>query len=492
MINAGRVQLNFSGRFRQNKKEDFQVGNKKSNCVPYASKSVSDKKKLSYRFFWTWDHSTNWCLNTLGTQNCGVGNHYTKKNDVFLKDYRRVVDWCAAHGIDAIGIVGLLRDNHGGFDNARKICVYAREHGVRIYLIAGLYSYGGIYYEGDSFLSLDRFFANNPECIGKGVDGNPLYCQFENPHGCKRQATGCPSSRKLRNFVLDSLDYVFHAIPELGGIQMETGDSFVCMCEQCRARRTEMQGGEEQVPLVSFSDMADIYPAAADVVWRRSPDAWVICETYTHFLNNKVFSDPSSPAMQAILKMPDKTFWQWGDRHLDWNSWQDDVRLPVPLQKFRHIMRAHHGTQWLGGRHTLAVDDIRKQCRLSFESGVQGVSIFGEGAPFHTNTEFNYLALQYFADHPMDSLRSFTENVMAPLLGGTELAGKYLEYGLLNKTPEKIPDAVKKIAGIIPGIKDYDVLRRWYYLSSFLNAFYWESRQSGNEKRIEKPSVDMM
>lgn len=493
IINTGRIRSNLSGRFRQNKKEDYQVGNKKFNCVPDAPASVSGKGKLAYKVFWTWDHSTNWCLNTLGTQNCGVGNHYTKKPDVFIKDYRRAVDWCAAHKIDAIGIVGLLRDSHGGFTNARKICAYAREHGVRIYLIAGLYSYGGIYYEGDSFLSLDRFFANNPECIGKGVDGSPQYWQFENPHGYKRQAAGCPSNRKLRNFVLDSLDYVFHAIPELGGIQMETGDSFVCMCEQCRARRAEMQGGEEQVPLMSFSDMADIYPEAADVVWRRSPDAWVICETYTHFLDCKFFDDPDSPALKAILKMPDKTFWQWKcDSRLAKGTWLDGDRLQAPLRKFRHIMRAHHGTQWLGGRHTLAVDDIRRQCRLSFESGVQGVSIFGEGAPFHTNVEFNYLALQYFADHPMDSLHSFAENVMAPLLGGTELAGIYLEYGLLNKIPEKIPDAVKKIAGIIHGIKDYETLRRWCYLSSFLNAFYWESTQFGNEKRIEKHSLDMM
>ena len=95
--------------------------------------------------------------------------------------------------------------------------------------------------------------------------------------------------------MLDALDYVFQAIPELGGIQMETGDSSVCMCEQCRARRAELRGGEGRLPFISFSDMADIYPKAAEVVWSRSPDAWVICETYTHFLNSPVFSDADSP-----------------------------------------------------------------------------------------------------------------------------------------------------------------------------------------------------
>ena len=34
---------------------------------------------LRYKVFWTWDHSTNWCMNQVGKQNTGVGNYYTKK-----------------------------------------------------------------------------------------------------------------------------------------------------------------------------------------------------------------------------------------------------------------------------------------------------------------------------------------------------------------------------------------------------------------------------
>lgn len=465
---------------------------KVSSSKSSSSSSSRVSSSLPYRLFWSWDHSTNWCLNTLGTQNCGVGNHYTKKGDLFVKDYMRVVDWCAAHGMSAIGIVGLLRDCHGGMAAARKLCAYARDRGVRIYLIAGLYSYGGIYYEGDSPLSLDRFLTNHPECLGKTMDGKEQFVQFAYPHGYKRQPAACPSNRKVRDFVLDSLDYVFHAIPDLGGIQMETGDSLVCMCEQCRERRAAMQGGEPRVPFISFSDMADIYPAAAEVIWARSPDAWVICETYTHFLNNKVFSNTKSPAMQAMLKMPEKTFWQWSDRHLAPGAWTPKDRLPAHLQKFRHVMRYHHGTQWDGGRHTLAVEEIRKQCLLSFEAGMPGVSIFGESSPFHTNAEFNYLALEYFADHPTASLQSFAENVMAPLLGGTALAETYLEFGYLNKQPEKIPAAVREIARIIPRIKKEDALRRWFYLASFLNSFYWEGVQSGYEKTNRKVNLESL
>jgi hypothetical protein len=253
-----------------------------------------------------------------------------------------------------------------------------------------------------------------------------------------------------------------------------------------------MCGGEGRIPNLSLSDMAGIYPEAAAVVRSVSKDAWIICEMYTHFLNNNVFSKPDSPAMQKLINMPDDVFWQWSDRHLTPTQWQETDRLPEHLRKFRHIMRYHHGTQWDGGRHTFVVDKIRQQCRLSFKSGMQGVSVFGECSPFHANAEFNYLALRYFADHPLDSLRNFAENIMAPLLGGVALAESYLEFGILNKTPEKIPAAVKEIAKIISGIKDCDALRRWCYLASFLNSFYWESTQFNSEKSGSKVNLDIM
>ncbi|MBQ7209030.1 MAG: hypothetical protein IJS01_14625 [Lentisphaeria bacterium] len=441
---------------------------------------------LRYKVFWTWDHSTNWCMNQVGKQNTGVGNYYTKKAATFVEDYKRAVDFCRTNGIDAIGIVGLLRDSHGGLEAARRVCGYAREHGVRIYLITGLFSYGGIYYEGDSEFSLDRFLQKNPECMARWVDRQPFYWTFSNPHGFKRQPIGCPSSKTLHNFIMDSLDYVFHAIPDLGGAQIESGDSFICMCDACRERRAAMRGGEEQLPLTSMSDMAAIYPDAARVIFDRTPDAWVICETYTHFLDCRFFQDPDSPALKAITGMPEQIFWQWKcDKRLKAGTWTEDDRLPEPMRKFRHIMRAHHGTQWIGGRHTLAVDEIRRQCRLSFTSGIQGVSIFGEGSDFHANAEMNYKALNYFAAHPMASCGDFAQDVMAPLLGGNDLALRYLQLGVLNKTPEKILPALPEFAKIIGSLRDPGAIRRWTYLASFLSTFAWEyaktARKDGSD-----------
>jgi hypothetical protein len=62
----------------------------------------------------------------------------------------------------------------------------------------------------------------------------------------------------------------------------------------------------------------------------------------------------------------------------------------------------------------------------------------------------------------------------------------------LNKQPEKIPAAVREIVRIIPRIKKEDALRRWFYLASFLNSFYWEGVQSGYEKTNRKVNLESL
>ena len=160
---------------------------------------MNHSDRIPYRIFWTWDHSTNWCMHEKGSQNSGVANPYTKQPEFFEMDYRRAVDWCASHGMDAVGIVGLLRDSHGGVDSVRRLCGYARERGIRIYAIAGLYAYGGIYYEGDHPYSLNRYFEKNPGAVGKQEDGSPLIVTYRGRMGYKDEPQGCPSDPALND-----------------------------------------------------------------------------------------------------------------------------------------------------------------------------------------------------------------------------------------------------------------------------------------------------
>ena len=457
---------------------------------------VPGKGKIPYRVFWTWDNSHNWNVNVPGSQTSGIGSPYLKSGEWFERDYRLSIDWCAAHGIDAVGVVGLLRDCHGGVDAARRVCGYARDKGVRVYLISGLYTYGGVYYEGNSPWSMERWFEKNMDAVGRTRDGECLRFRQHGHCGYVSQFVGCPSNEKMNRYILDSLHWVFTAIPELGGIQMETGDTRVCWCPRCTERRGEQAAKEA----MSVEDMIAAYPDAVVAVRAANPDAWVMCETYHHFNDDpcrQFYRPDAESAFASLRKMPSDVFWQWKcDRQL-WDGkdgWKDEDRLPPVLGRFRHMMRAHSGTQWRGGRATWAVGLIREQCRLSYASGICGVSLFGEISPYHANAEFNYLALQYFADHPDRTEAEFVRDVMSPLLGGDELAAKYAAYAPLQYEPKGIPDALKDIAKIAGSVGDREALRRWMWLANNLSGYAWSvahfpaGRPHPNYARINKPS----
>ncbi len=451
---------------------------------------MQKKQGIPHRFFWTWDHSTNWCMNILGSQTCGVGNPYLKNPEMFEYDYMRAIDWCAEHRIDGIGIAGMLRDRHGGVESARKVCAYAREKGVLVYIIAGLFAYGGIYYEGDHKYSLNKFFEKNPECIGVNADGSPVIKHCPGRGGSNVEAQGCASNPLLKEFILESLDWLFKEIPELGGIQMESSDTGICQCAKCKSRRS----GKSDEQYISVEDMAAIYPDASDTILKRDKDALVICVPYHHYLEDvcKIFDDENPSAdLKKLFDMPESTFWQWRfDTAYRDGYWKNADPVMKPMQKFHHIMRSHAGTQWWGGRNTLSVEKIRNQCMLSHRAGLDAVSIFGETSPFHTNAEFNYLAMEYFADNPENSTKNFIDDMMAPRLGGIDNADAYYEMAQLHIEIEKIPNAVDSIAKIAAAQTDFDVRRRWQYLGNFLNSYYWEIKQGGDLKLILPNGTD--
>ena len=115
------------------------------------------------------------------------------------------------------------------------------------------------------------------------------------------------------------------------------------------------------------------------------------------------------------------------------------------------------------------------------------MSMFGEGSPFHTNAEFNYLALQYFANDPDATVEQFADEVMAPRLGGKTLAEAYLKIAVEGKSePEKVPVFSKEIAKFLAGLQEQEAIRRWFWLASYLNSVHWESTQKGYVKRDDK------
>src|SRR3990167_10208365 len=89
--------------------------------VQIPSLDVYQTPALPYRFFWTWDHSTNWYLEQCGMQEIGFANPYSKPMNGFLEDYCRLIDFMSLHRINGITIYGFLRDSHGGIEAAQEL-----------------------------------------------------------------------------------------------------------------------------------------------------------------------------------------------------------------------------------------------------------------------------------------------------------------------------------------------------------------------------------
>lgn len=448
--------------------------------------------KLAKPVWWTWDHSTNWTINAPGKQNMGASNFYGKSPEQFVTDYTKAIRFAAEHGIDAIFIAGLLRDCHGGIDAARKIAQVGRDAGVRICGIVGLLAYGGIYYEGQSEWSLDRFLKQNPECIAVDREGRPMIKSFGNAMP-KRIRHACGSNEKVRDFVLRSVEWLFKAIPELGGLQFETGDTGVCQCANCRKRYSS------DAKIISYDDMALLYPKVTEIILAAQPGAWAVCETYAHFLPRRMRAEPNfacglfpnAPAMLSTV--PKEAFFQWvadgfidpADPAYSWvgenrneKEWQEGERVPAPLENHRHIMRAHFGTLWAGGpRHRLSVEKIGRMCRLSAASNLHCISLFGEGAGFHANAEFNYLAGSFFSSRPDASLETFVDEVLGPRLGGAKAARDYVEW---NRLADEAPVSENFLAELSTHAARTDgaARRRWLWLGSYLASRRWDAETS--------------
>jgi len=197
----------------------------------------------------------------------GAANEYSRSTEAFLDDYTNLLQWCGHHGVDAVVVWGLLRDSHGGLNTAKKLVDIASKQGVRLLCGVGLNAYGGVYYEGASPYNLEKHLASHPELVALDQAGSKM-CR---PHLC----VACPSRQENQEFASESLRWLFKNLP-LGGVQLETGDYAVCRCELCQKRRKHPSS------TFSWEDMALMYPIVAESIRSESPEAWIVCETYSH------------------------------------------------------------------------------------------------------------------------------------------------------------------------------------------------------------------
>jgi hypothetical protein len=228
--------------------------------------------------------------------------------------------------------------------------------------------------------------------------------------------------------------------------------------------------------------MALMYPLATNAIRSVAPDAWIVCETYSH---PQPYTGPDKVpefgdrmpawAVAALAKFPRGVFVQWVcDRFMDEGptglAWTAEGR--VSGAQHRNVMRAHFSTYWNGIRGELAIQRIAKMVQKSAASGFDGISLFGEASPFHTGAELNYLALADFgsAVNPEADLDAFQQRVAAPLLGGVDNARDFIRFARLLNDPKQIPAALASIYGRLASLPP-DAARRWCWLANHLASF---------------------
>jgi hypothetical protein len=387
---------------------------------------------LAYRTFWTWDHSTNWELSQVGHQEIGVFNPYGKPPGGFLRDYRRVVDFCSRERIAAVVIYGFLRDPHGGVEAAQELCRYATERGVRILPGIAIGSYGGVYWEGDHRFNLATWLRANPQhaaSLEKGVGFQIADLAF--PLSFPRSdytLSACPSAPETMAWMEEGVAWLTETF-DLGGINIEAGDYGVCGCARCVERRAnEAEAARRRDTFGdswSHTDMADSFPRLYRTAKSIKPDLWLYSEIQWDNLLDPV-------AHEAQRRLPRGGIYQHTTNRTYWGRIQRELTREyvesLPTQP--NVLRCQFACQWNGDERTeryfLNARVFADMARLCAERGMQGLTVWGEPSPYHATVELSYLAFARFTWDPTLTWERFLAEDAAPRLGGVDAAGEFV------------------------------------------------------------------
>lgn len=385
-----------------------------------------------YRILWTWDYCVFWDDSFYWQGRGSTGENQRRTH--FLKDYKRMVDFCSDCGINGIVIWGALRAHDNGVEQFRELVKYGKEKGVRILPGVGVFSYGGVFFDPRESIqfteqfpvrnpySLSTWLNDHPELQAVGTDGKPYNMGIYS-------ALACPSKKENLEWFKRSFEWLCEEF-EIEGAQVEIGDYGICHCNDCNKKRRGDTGA-----VVMVEDMLEPYFVACEVAKKTNPDAWIICETYSSFASPQKTEEPGRffTALSNVQKkyladgLPEDAIVQWGmDKAVPFNptqEWSENVFLPSK----NNIARIHHGSQWaINGKDEWAVYSIGEMVRNSRISGVNGISIFGEESPASPPNEANYLVFSEFSGYggvnPNCDYKTFFTNTLDPLYGGSDMS----------------------------------------------------------------------
>jgi hypothetical protein len=426
----------------------------------YALKAdVREAPAFKYRWLWTWDWRMEWGGTEAGGKTMGEGD-YKKRPESFVKDYKACIDFMSENGLNGLVIWGFLRDAHGGVEASQEICRYAAERGVRILPGIGTSGYRGYYFEGNHEFNAPTWVSRHPELASRVLyEGKPV-------PGCP-----CPSKPANKKWLADGARWLFENF-EIGGVNLEMGDFFVCPCPDCRKARAAISSDEPDY----YRDMAICLKELIPVMRAAAPDAWLSYATYTGF-NKEMMARPP----KFIELIPDDAICQWtvtgmmGDKDIPdpmrrLAGWPPDLK-PMARHNIGYLHWANKSTST---ENDFFVRRFQAAAANSARSGLEGLAFYGElgdGAP---NMLLNYLAFKEFCFHPEMTVNEFTAKRLAPLYGETHAADLWKVIDGLSGLPKgKNGAAVQAVLAVVdsaatdgsPNTKD-----NWRKLRDFLGG----------------------
>lgn len=425
--------------------ELIKRGGDQPDLLSVSADTIYEVPGLTYRTFWTWDHSTNWELSQIGQQEIGVFNPYQKPPSGFLSDYKRCVDFCSRNRIAAIVIYGFLRDPHGGIEAAKELCRYATERGVRILPGIAIGSYGGVYWEGDHKFNLATWLKANPQhaaTLEKGVGFQIADLAFPlNFPKSDYTLSACPSAPETMAWMEEGVAWLTETF-DIGGINIEAGDYGVCGCSRCVARRANEREAARRKEVHgdywSHTDMADNFPRLFRTAKTRKDDLWIYSEIQWDNL-----LDPVS--LEAQKRLPPGGIYQHTTNRTYWTRIKNELTRAyiegLPMQP--NVLRCQFACQWNGDerseRYALNARVFSDMASLCSRTGMRGLTVWGEPSPYHASVEISYLAFARFSWSPTLSWDTFLDEDVAPLIGGKDAARAFVTIAEELDAHQKLP-----------------------------------------------------
>lgn len=404
--------------------------------------------RLRYRWFWNWDSRMDWGGSGKRSAAMAAGDDdypYLKNREAFLVDGKRCVDYMADHKFNAMILWGFLRDDHGGIEASQELCRYAARRGVRILPGIGTSGYGGYYYCGQNEFNSKTWLASHPELRAIDKDGKP-------------RPSPCPSKKANQEWLDRGAAWLFKTF-EVGGVNLEMGDFYVCYCDDCRRARATIVSKEPD----HYKDMAISHSATIKTMRRLAPEAWLSYATYTGF-TAKMMKTP--PKFLSII--PEDAICQWTLSKLS-SNWDSSAR-PMARHSLGYLHWCNVSSRT---EHDFYLDRIRSICRNAAAAGFEGLDFYGELSDERPNAEMGYLAWEAFLWNPDMTLDEFADQRLARLYGGQQAARALLEIiPLVQTTKDREAsgnlDRAIALAEAVRKMASPDGQKHWDRLLSYL------------------------